>query len=237
MEGWALWTAAGRDVVEGAFRDALDAHGFQLLAPAAAGRASTSRAQLFRHAAGTLLLLEYEIPNLALARDVTSRLGMPAHYLELRLEDRAVAGRITELPDGASEDVDDAAYEILNDWNEGEDRKFRSEAFPGLVEALFDLPEGRAPTVVTFASSTSPRVAALVRMIRNGGRWERTTIGTQPAIRVIGAEGSQISVLSPAEESELLAALGPPAHDDAPIQPAPQKQRPVRKSRKSRARR
>ena len=47
-----------------------------------------------------------------------------------------------------------------------------------------------------------------MRQIQNGGRWERTTIGGQSAIRVSGPSGTQISVLTPAEEAELLAAIG-----------------------------
>ena len=47
----------------------------------------------------------------------------------------------------------------------------------------------------------------LLRDLQNGGRWERVTVAGQSAIRESGHNGTHISELSPAEESEILAPL------------------------------
>lgn len=54
----------------------------------------------------------------------------------------------------------------------------------------------------------SPQVAELVRQIKSGHRWERTTVDNQRAIRLTGSGGTQTVVLSEAEELEFLAAIG-----------------------------
>lgn len=54
----------------------------------------------------------------------------------------------------------------------------------------------------------SPRVAELVRQVRAGSRWERTTVDKQSAIRITGADGTQTTVLTDDEEFQFLSELG-----------------------------
>jgi len=202
--GWALSTTTDRKTLEPLVESLFVARGHERVKGYDRGAITV---ELRSHAEGTLLLVD-ELSNRTMADVITAKLGSATLYLELRLEDTSVEGIRVELPTGATEDIDDEALELLNDWNEGEDRKFISEAFDGLVEALLDVGDTKKPVVLAFKSTGSPRVAGLVSTIREGGTWERTTIANQPAIRVKGPAGSQISVLTPAEEAEFLAAVG-----------------------------
>ena len=206
MDGWALAASCTPQELADLLRDAVTTRGLRVIKDYT--KASVV-AQVFRHDEGAHVIV-HGVPNIAVARAITDALGADTSYLELRLEDTAVSATLTELPGGATEDLDEDAYEILTDWNDGEDRKFYSESYDDLVRALLDL-DGcarKATAKLCFESTTSGRVANLVRQIQNGGRWERTTIGGQSAIRVSGPSGTQISVLTPAEEAELLAAIG-----------------------------
>lgn len=203
MDGWALWCAANVDTVATALHAVLVRHGFACPSPAPR---DARRAQFFRHSGGTLLLLQGELPDPAIARAIAGRVGCESRYLELRLEDTSVSGTLTELPGGAMQDIDDLAREILHDWNEGE--KYRSESYQNLVEAVLDLEFVDEPIkTVRFVPTASPRIAGLMRAVRGGARWEHMELGGQPAIRVTGPSGTQLSVLSPSEATELGAQL------------------------------
>jgi len=54
----------------------------------------------------------------------------------------------------------------------------------------------------------TPRVAELVRQIRAGSRWERTTVDNQRAIRLTSSGGTETIALTDDEEFEFLAAIG-----------------------------
>jgi hypothetical protein len=205
MQGWALATTATLEELEAALRATLAANGFEIVS------GKTRPAQwvaLFAHRDEALACV-YDVPSLTLARKLHAQLGRPARYLEMNYQDASVSATLTELPDGPSEDLDEYALEILNDWNEGEDRKFISEGYEPLVLALLEFPDLEPARTLRFASTASPRVAQLVRAIQDGATWERTEMSGRPAIRIRGADGARIAVLSPEEDAELMTRLAP----------------------------
>lgn len=205
-EGWALATTADSKQLQILVEGELVAAGFEQLDKTA------SRAlmvQLIPHPEGTLLLV-HEPANVTLARTLTTKLATEANYLELRLEDTTVSGIRTKLPDGTPEDVDEEALSILNDWNEGEDRKFYSECFDDLVAALLDVEDTGEPVTLEYMrrGAGSPSVATLLRAIEAGGTWARALLDNKPAIKITNADGSQITALTPDEYTEFLVAMG-----------------------------
>src|SRR5215831_2189887 len=197
MDGWALWCETTVDHLVNALHTLLPRHGYQVVL-----RDPKHVLELFTHPGGTLILAAAALPNRGLADTIHARVGGNARYLELRLEDASVSGTRTELASGATEDIDTEALELLHDWNEGETRKFRSEAYQPLVEALLALDSKDRPNrAIGYTTTVSPRVDALLRAIRAGATWERTTLGDRPAIRVKGPQGAQISVLTDDEEA------------------------------------
>ena len=211
MDGWALWCEPTVTQLADAMRDALGAQSVVRIVPDHTARASLVR--MWACESGALLIV-YELPNAALAAAITKRLGIVTQYLELRLEDTAVYATRCQLPEGTDDDLDETAREILHDWHDGAPKKYRSESYDGLAEALLDVDgnvtDNEADHVLWFEPNVSARVAVLLRDLNNGGRWERVTIAGQAAIRVSGPNGTHISVLSPAEEAELFAALPKP---------------------------
>ncbi len=207
MDGWALWCQATVTTLGRAVRDSLGAQATVRVVPGHTARSTLVR--MWACEPGALLIVS-ALPNAALATDIAKRLGVQTHYLELRLEDTAVHATRCELPHGSDDDLDDTAREILDDWHDGA-KKYRSESFDGLVEALLDIKgnvtDSDADQELRFEPNVSARVGVLLRDLQNGGRWERVTVGGQAAIRVSGPNGTHISVLSPVEESEFLAAL------------------------------
>lgn len=208
MDGWALWSDVSVTQLTGAVREALSAQSTVRIVPGHTARATIARVWACESGA---LLIVYEPANAALAHTITQRLLSTTQYLELRLEDVAVYATRFQLPDGASEDLDETAREILHDWYDGNPKKYLSESYDGLAEALLDIngsaTDNEADQVIWFEPNVSSRVAVLLRDLNHGGRWERVTVAGQAAIRVSGPNGTHISVLSPAEESEFLGAL------------------------------
>jgi hypothetical protein len=208
MDGWALWCDAAVTQLADALRETLGAQSTVRVVPGHTGRAAIAR--VWACETGALLII-YEPPNPALARSIAQRIGSATQYLELRLEDTEVYATRYVPAGGAGEDLEETAREILHDWYDGDPKKYLSESYDGLVEALLDLDGNATDTeadhTIWYEPNVSSRVAVLLRDLRNGGRWERTTIAGQAAIRVSGPSGTHISVLSPAEEAELFAAL------------------------------
>lgn len=198
MQGWAELATA--------LRATLTASGFHVVGD------DDRRAQLvhlFAHG-GEAVACVYDVASIVFARKLHEQLARPARYLEMNYQDASVSAMLTELPDGPSENLDELALEILDDWNEGEDRKLISEGYELLVLTLLEFPDPRPAKTLRFASTASPRVAQLVRSIESGATWERTELSGRPAIRVHGTDGARIAVLTPDEEAELMARLAPP---------------------------
>jgi hypothetical protein len=208
MLGWTLETRASAKALAAAMRTELEKRGFQVGKMAAT---DGTTARVFSSSGGSIVMVEYGRPDPSLARAIVAVVGGTARFLEVTLEDTKVSATLTHLPEGGTEDLDDTAFEILHDWNEGERRKFRSEAFAPLSECLLGLDgvtDGKPVAVITFRSTASSRVAMLLLAVANGATWERISMSGQSAIRVKGATGTQISVLKPDEEAEFLSAVG-----------------------------
>lgn len=149
-----------------------------------------------------------------IARELCRSLKVTARFANVQLSDSeawatSLAIGAEGMP-GTAQELDELVRETCEEWHEG--KKYRSESLEPLVGICLEV-EGELPdggTELVYARSGSVRLNALIDAARAGAKWETTQVGGRPAVRVVDAKGSRISVLSPDEMKAFEAALDRP---------------------------
>jgi len=147
-----------------------------------------------------------------IARELSRAFSVEGRYAEVELDDSSVAASMREVaPDGTlgpQEDLDELVTETCEEWFEG--KKYRAEALDDLVALCLGMDDGPPSGGIALAfhrarvpqSGASVRVDALLEAVKNGARWEKTTVNGRHAVKVTDASGTRTSVL---DDSELRA--------------------------------